>query len=124
MGTFHTVFGRVTRAFLWPEINDLDPETFAPGQNLIDINDDWDQDELTLLGTMPPGMQETLRALIHHNLLREERLEMHFAWLPAHGWKMTVAEDTVGPTAEGVCPGAITVLLESRLPEELAQTPT
>jgi hypothetical protein len=114
-------FGVVNRAFLWPEINDLNPESFAPGNTLVDITDDWDGSERGLLGTMPSGLQEALRALIFHNLQREQRLEMHFAWLPAEGWKMTVYEDDVTPGGDPErCQGAITVLLESRKPADLS----
>jgi hypothetical protein len=126
MGTFHVVFGRVNRVFLWPEINELSPDSFGPGKNLIDIAsgfDDWTTHELSLLGTMPAGMQEAVRALLAHNLSRDRRMEVHFAWLPASAWKMTVAEDADVSTGEG-CPGAITVLLESPLPDDLAALAT
>jgi hypothetical protein len=104
--------------FLWPEINELAPDLLA-GRSLIDVvraHDDWYDDEVRLLDTMPAGMQESIRALLHQNLGREQRMEVQFAWLPGHAWKLTVSEDSPG---DGGHPGAITVLLESPHPGEL-----
>jgi hypothetical protein len=119
MGTYRLILWRINQLLSWPAINELDPDTVAE-RSLHDAAHalgDWEAKELAVLGTMPEGMQEAVRALIHQNLNRTQRMEVQFVWLRGAAWKLTVSEDS--PAGGDGYPGAITVLLESPHPDDL-----
>jgi hypothetical protein len=61
-------------------------------------------------------MQESLRALVFHNLTEREGgpIGMTFAWAPAYDWELGIWEAAGTPDSRG----GITVLLNSRYPRD------
>jgi hypothetical protein len=119
MGTYRVITWRINQLLSWPAINGLPPDAVAE-RSLSDAAralGEWEEEELALLGTMPAGMQEAVRGLLHQNISRKQRMEVQFMWMRGAAWKLTVSEDA--PVDGDGYPGAITVLLESPHPNEL-----
>jgi len=120
MGTYRLITWRINQLLSWPAINGFPPDALAE-RTLFDAASalgELSENELALLGTMPEGTQEAIRALLHQNVTREQPMEVQFAWIPGYAWKLTVSEDYPARSGEGH-PGSIIVLLESPHPDEL-----
>lgn len=64
--------------------------------------------------TWPSGLQAALKAIIHHNLTREARVPITFAWKPGYDYSVEMYDvhDTKTST------GGITVIVTSRYPAD------
>lgn len=104
-------------------IRGLDRDAFGPGRTLAlaarETGIIEDESVLDYIDRWAPGMQEALRALLHHDLQRapEERLPVTFAWAPGYDDEMQIWE-----VADGQSRGGITVFLRSRYPADRTDT--
>jgi hypothetical protein len=67
------------------------------------------------IDSWPTALQAAVKATIHHNLTREARVPITFAWQPGYDFSVTIHDVT--DTAKSH--GGITVLLTSRYPDDV-----
>lgn len=67
------------------------------------------------IDTWPGALQAALKAAIHHNVTRDVRVPITFAWTPAYDFSITIYD--VVDTASSR--GGITILLTSRYPDDV-----
>lgn len=90
---------------------------FAPGTSMADTMERLgivqSEAEAEFWRAIPGGIQESLRALMHHNGQREGGpVAVTIAWLPGYDYELTVIEAPGTPVSKG----GITVLLRTRYP--------
>lgn len=123
MPAAQTMLPRVNALATPPMIGEVDPDLFAPGTDLVEALAELEVVGGTdpevfheYLASIPAGMQESLRALVYHNLTQREGgpIGMTFAWAPAYDWELRIWEAAGTPDSRG----GITVLLCSRYPRD------
>jgi hypothetical protein len=62
----------------------------------------------------PSALQAAVKSLIHHNLTREAKVPITFAWQPGYDYSLTLHDVTDTATSHG----GITVVLTSRYPSD------
>ena len=69
---------------------------------------------LGFIDTWPGAIQASVMGAIHHNLTREAKVPITFAWQPAYDFSVTLHDVT--DTANSV--GGMTMLFTSRYPDD------
>ena len=107
---------RLNSYFNRGNIGRLTSDQFAEGQGLVELAKELgvvtNGIEEEILGSIPEGTQEMLRALIRHNLQRETPLAIQFLWSPGYDFELTVWE----APGTSVSPGGISVQIRTRYP--------
>ncbi len=107
---------RMSSQFNRDNIGDLDPAQFAEGCDLVELAQQKgvvrNGLEAAVLGGIPAGTLEMLRALFCHNLQRATPLAIQFIWAPGYDFEVTVWEAAGTP----VSPGGISVQIRTRYP--------
>ena len=70
---------------------------------------------LSYIDGWPSALQAVLKATIHHNLTRDGRVPITFAWQPGYDYSVTIHDVVDTETSHG----GITVLLTSRYPADV-----
>ncbi|MDP3984640.1 MAG: hypothetical protein Q8Q52_06540 [Acidimicrobiia bacterium] len=92
-------------------------DAFAPGTSLVETMREKgiidSQAEAEFWGAIPGGIQESFRALMHHNGQREGGpVSVTLAWFPGYDYEIQMIEAPGTPVSKG----GITVLFRSRYP--------
>jgi hypothetical protein len=117
LSSMNTAFGPEAIPSLGPDV----AEMYNPGSgnSLVDAfrqtpRLDLSDAVLSFINTWPGALQASVMAAIHHNLTRDARVPMTFAWQPAYDFSVTMHD----VTDTAVSQGGITVLLTSRYPDD------
>ena len=69
---------------------------------------------LRFIDTWPGAIQASVMAAIHHNLTRDAKVPITFAWQPGYDFSVTLHDVTDTAASQG----GITMLLTSRYPDD------
>ncbi|MGA2291646.1 hypothetical protein [Bradyrhizobium sp.] len=114
LGTLNTAFSRDNIAKLVPN-----RPAFREGQELAQgvvvhqkmaLHADW----MKILRQIPVGMQEAIRAMIHHALGTNPPTPITFAWAPGYDYELSIWQAPDTRTSRG----GITMLIKSRYPDD------
>jgi hypothetical protein len=111
-------------AFAPDAVSEIDGDTAAgyhpdSGSSLSEALDRTPKTDLSdavksFIDGWPGALQAAVKATIHHNLTRDARVPITFAWQPGYDFSITLHDVTDTATSHG----GITVLLTSRYPND------
>ncbi|SRR5260370_27620163 len=121
MPALQMMLNRLNKLFSDPGPLSARKELWAPGRRLSDVARDlrtappeilssWAQ----FLDTIPPSLQEALRAVIYSALSSQPPVEITFAWMPGYDFELTLSHAPDSKTSKG----GITVIVRSRYPND------
>jgi len=116
MPAAQAIVERLNQAFNKEGLGQWNAEQFQEGCDLValarQVGVVANGVEEQVLGSIPAGTREMVRALIHHNLKRATPLAIQFQWAPGYDYELTVWE----AAGTSVSAGGISVQIRTRYP--------
>ena len=124
MPAYQLFLGAMNSRTTYDRIGEFDPVDFGPDRDLADVIrrlPDLDglasplqlqEDVAAIVADMPPSIRNTIREVMRGAI--ERRVAVTFAWRPGYDYKIEVTESLDSSRTRG----GITVLLESRYPDD------
>jgi hypothetical protein len=124
MPAYQLYMGALNCRTTYDRIGEFDPADFGPDRELAETVRRFPdleglapplqlQEEIAeIIATMPPSIRNTIREVMRGAI--ERRVAVTFAWRPGYDFRVEVTESLDSSTTRG----GITVLLESRYPDD------
>ena len=129
MPAYQLFLGALNCRTTYDRIGEFDPVDFGPDRDLADVIRrlpdleglasplQLQDDVAAIVADMPPSIRNTIREVMRGAI--ERRVAVTFAWRPGYDYKIEVTESLDSSRTRG----GITVLLESRYPDDRPPPP-